>query len=528
TNNFGGTSSAAAMVGGAVTQIQSYARASLGNRRFIMPLKMREIVTSTGVSQVGTGCNIGKQPRVDQALNAVDAFLASARSSYPELDSGDMLTAARYVTMRAMGVGIICKKWDPFGSDPICPDSEIFPEGEGIAKKLDFDADGRADLVQWTNGSWKLDLSSRGPGGDNYGEWDIEIEHPPIPGRWVWPYVIDMNSDGRTDFVIYDKENGKFHIRFTDTALLRDGTWEGWDWEIDYSAEWKDDLKLNPLACTTGTGPNCSNYSRPALGDYNNDGWNDIAIACSDGFWRIDHGGPDRGEFGSFDSEVRYLTEAQLASAPGWAYTSATEVFETRSMMIYKSPTDETAGINLPEAGRIFVQHPLDFTHEYDWADGSPHAFGGNDDINLFGKFCYTYQTSTSVKSADGLWLMGKFYPGYLSDFSFLDVYPAAGWGGTECIPAVADYNGDGLDDRAVMCPNEWRISYSQGTDGCDTPDADIVSIPLGYDAKSFTLPGRSYSGGVSYAWVKQFIEDYQDLHPGTPPPIPVDMPSAH
>jgi hypothetical protein len=46
-----------------------------------------------------------------------------------------------------MGIGIICKEYDAAGSDPSCPDSQMFPTGTKIAKDYDFDGDGRADLA---------------------------------------------------------------------------------------------------------------------------------------------------------------------------------------------------------------------------------------------------------------------------------------------------------------------------------------------------------------------------------------------
>ena len=79
------------------------------------------------------------------------------------------------------------------------------------------------------------------------------------------------------------------------------------------------------------------------------------------------------------------------------------------------------------------------------------------------------------------------------------------------------------------MCPDEWRIAYSGEETFLPQRETDgSRRVTLGYDTSTFTLPGRPYAGGVSYAWVKQFIEDYQDLHPGTPPPIPVDMVTAY
>ena len=75
------------------------------------------------------------------------------------------------------------------------------------------------------------------------------------------------------------------------------------------------------------------------------------------------------------------------------------------------------------------------------------------------------------------------------------------------------------------MCPNEWRIAYSSADLFLDQRVADTSRrVPLGYDGSLFSLPGRSYSGGISYASVKQAIEEFALRHPGVPPPIMVDM----
>ena len=103
-------------------------------------------------------------------------------------------------------------------------------------------------------------------------------------------------------------------------------------------------------------------------------------------------------------------------------------------------------------------------------------------------------------------------------------VTPTNVYGGSECHPIVGKFDGDLLDDRVVMCPDEWRIAYSSdeydsllGTDGAR-------HVSLGYDPCEFPLPGRSYSGGISYAYATQLMDLYQTMHPGDPVPILVDM----
>jgi len=509
TNRFGGTSSATAIVGGAAALLQSYAKNVMGETtRYLMPLKMREILTSTGVVQSGGGGNIGKQPRLDRAISAVDTFWSTVSTSYPELASSGRLTVTEMIALRALGVGLICIDFDPTNSDPACPDDALFVPGTRIADTLDFDGDRRADLVSWTNGQWKVDLSSVGSGGDNYGSWDLILNYPPTDGRWVWPYVEDFNSDGREDFAVYDKEHGKWYITFTDSTLLGTGTWSGWDWEIDYGSEWVDTLEMDPWD---------SNYSRPAPGDYDNDGWMDIAIACSDGYWRIDYGGSDRTDYGTFDQNFQYLSPARLTAAPGWAYltTPTKHSWTNTTLLSYKIPD------TLSEEGRLISHRASNPTLDYDV--GTPHIFGGNHYVPL----PYNKGRTTNLMGLknSGTWSIATLN----TDGSVtLESNPPQGkeiWGILECKPIIADFDGDGIDDRAVMCPDEWRIEY---TGSAFYKDSDSIRrVALGYNTAKWALPGRSYSGGVNYSYVQRVIEYYQEIHPTIPPPIPVDMVSV-
>ena len=517
-DNFGGTSSAAAMVGGAAALIQSYAKREAGGKRYLMPTKMREILINSGVSQAdSTGENIGKQPRIDVAMDLVDTFITQMKSQYPELTSGDLMTSERMIAMRAAGLGMVCKAFDVAASDPACPDEEIYPAGSGMGKDLDFDGDGRADLVSWTNGSWKIDLSGQGTGGDNFGSWDLELDHAPIVSKWVWSYVADMNNDGRTDFVLYDKEHGKWYITFTDSEILRSGVWPGWDWEIDYSADWVDTRTMDPY----GTDPAIpdSQYSRPAVGDYNSDGWNDIAIACSDGIWRIDHGGPDLEDFGTFNEEIEYLSEARLAEAPGWAYLTVgyKPINYDATNLVYKVPD------GLEEEGRLVVSPPYNMSH--DVMENEPHRYGGNLQIVMPGRFDgETIVTSIGVKSSSNSWLT-SFYETDTTWSDLTSVEPADVYGDASCHPVVGDFDGDEVDDRVVMCPEEWRIIYSNPDAFVSQREEDTSRrVPLGYDIAKVSIPGRSYAGGRSYRSVKELIAFFKELHPDTPPPIPVDV----
>jgi hypothetical protein len=524
-NTASGTSSAAAMVAGAAALLQSYAKQEFQeiSTRYLMPGKVRDILYNSGISQAGGGCSIGKQPRMNVAFGLVDTFVNQVFAQYPALNGGH-LTHDELVALRAMGLGLACGTIDIEHHviaglhDPSCPEideTELWPKGNYISKDLDFDGDYRADLVQWTNGTWKIDLSSVGDGGDNYGAWDVIVNYPPIEGKWVWPYIADMDSDGRTDFVVYDKEHGEWYIAYMNYDILEAGTWPGWDRIIDYSSEWVDDRKMNEWE---------SNYSRPAVGDYDGDGFNDIAISCSDGYWRIDYGGPNDADLGVFEKVVQYLTDEQLAQAPGWAYLTVMGFGKGGDTPIaYKIPDGVT------NEGQFKVFIAPDYTIEVMAMSYIFINYGGNEAIPLAGDYYSQGATLPAVKTPSGEWLLTdlNFNPDNFTfdpEIKYLD--PSTGYGDKTCHPVVANFDGDYYDDRAVMCKDGWRIAYSN-PDFAAYEDADgMRRIDLGYTSGTMlTLPGRSYSGGISYAYAQQLINYYKISHPSTPPPIIVDMP---
>lgn len=546
-NNFGGTSSATAMVGGAAALIQSHAKNQIGKTRYLMPGKIREFLVASGVPQTDGECNIGVQPRIDVAMDLVEDFLNGVESQFPELSGDDMISFDKMVELRQAGVGIVCKKYNPVASDILCPQSEIYPPGNGAADTLDFDSDGRADLVQWTNGpstgsgqaTWKIDLSAYGGSGeDHYGAWDIEIEHDPIDAKWVLPYAEDLNGDGFCDFVVYDKEHNAWYIKYMTIEILHDqgvdGKWE-WDKVVTYPEEtvykdidgkvlekedtWHDDRKMDP---------NESRYSRPVLADISGDEIPDLTIACSDGYWRSDFG--DEGDsqyagFGAYDFKFKYLTDEELEQAPGWAYLTASFPFAPgfeKDMNIYIKVPD-----GLPDEGRVILRAYLSLEpgKKQDMLEGSPHIYGGNDSILLPGRFNVDESDwgVPSFKDPFGSWK----YTTMDSDFSELvEANPGSIYGGPECHPVVADFDGDGYSDNTVMCPDEWKIMYS-GVDSfteARNPNDGVRYVKLGYDESTLSLPGQSYSGGVSYKYTKKLIKAFKILYPNKPPPILVDM----
>lgn len=546
TNVFGGTSSAGAMVAGAAALLQSYAKREMGETKFLTPKELKEILADSEVSPAADGgCPIGAQPRLDVAKTSFDDLWSGTQTAFSEIGVGGEISGARREELDTLGIGLICKLYDDENSDPSCPDTgrcvlregasleyvcdasgsncsytvsepgeetvygcrsprclpldaeasdndclrgAIWLAGLRIGKSLDFDGDGRADLVNWTESSWQIDLTSR----DDLGAWDLELSVPEIDARWVWPVAEDYNSDGRTDISVYDKENGIWYIKFTDRSVL-EGIWSGWDWTI--TLPYQDELQMDVWE---------TSYARPVPGDYDGDGFIDLALARSDGIWSIDHGGPSLSDYGVFDENITYLTPERLAEAPGWAYLPSNSI---RGSTSYKIP-DTVLG-----EGEWWV---IDSTYgNYTFGGtfdllgnflGPDLVFGGNDSIPIRGRY-----SAPEVKRSDGSWLEMD------DDEEELTLaFSEAMFGGLDCHPFVADFDGDNYDDRAVQCPTEFRIGLSS--------TGSLLTVPLSYNRNVFSLPGKPYFGSISYATTQRLIDYQRRSFPTRAPTIPVDM----
>ena len=292
-----------------------------------------------------------------------------------------------------------------------------------------------------------------------------------------------------------------------------------WDWDLNYEAY--RDVRSTDL--------NRVVYNRPVPDDYNGDGWIDLALQTSDGFWRVDYGGPTQSSYQSFDENWNYLgplTVAQRGGAYGWAYLPVSPY----RMMRFKVPD------GAPLAGKI-----LNYSWEYNMImditgaegyDGVPHSgdvflgpgsFGGNNEVSL-----------GSVGGADDVNIVtpGERWAVYTGENFYLSPTMMDGnadfFGDNSCSPFVANYDGDWLDDRITLCLDGFHMAYSRVTDDYyyySEPQPVIRHTPAGIDEYTgFALPGRPYFGGITYAEVLNRIQEQLRLDPATPPSIPVDM----
>ncbi|MDP2600818.1 MAG: S8 family serine peptidase [Deltaproteobacteria bacterium] len=535
TNKFGGTSASSAIIAGAAALLQSYGKQQMGTHKYLTPQKMKDILVQSGVDAVGdNGCRIGRQPRMDSAIDLFDSFWTGIRRDFPELARGDEIGGSRRLALRNRGVGLVCNLWDFETSDPSCPETAvcvlepetevsnlcknmrcmpldvarsdydcvagaIWPAGLKIAKPLDFDGDGKADLVNWTKTKWQIDLSSVPPPAhpelvEGLGAWDVQITPPAISTRWLWPVTEDYNSDGRADLAVYDKEHGVWYIKFTTSKLLNPvhgEPVEPWTWDRQVTHPYRDELNRNVWA---------AKYARPMPGDYNGDGWIDLALARSDGIWSIDFGGPLQSDYGTFDQNVTYLTAQELSQAPGWAYLPA---IAQDGFIHYKVPDGITG------EGELRYMSPTMGQRGIANRDGDRFvSLFGNTSIPLLGWYGLT---DIGIKSNNGNWdILNLGRSLGIEPVSINNIF-----GDLDCHPFVADCDGDGVHDRAVQCPTEFRIVMSATN--------ELLRVPLGYNTSEFSLPGKIYTGGISYGTVQQWVQYQLNTSPAAPV-IPVDM----
>ena len=541
TDSFNGTSAAAPIIAGTVALVQSYVKNEMGSYRFMMPVKLREILSESGLSQNDDGCNIGKQPQLDQAKQMIDAYLSQTGQLFQELSSNTSMTLDNYYALRDTGLGLICLRDDQDHSDPACPEELIHPQGLMQAYQMDFDLDMRSDIVHWNRGKWRLDLSSQGDSDDGFGSWDIVSNYTAIDSKWVVPYVADMNADGMTDLVVYDKEHATWYIKYMSHPIVdSDGFW---DEVVDYpdmesfdvidvgtnqrwhheGEKWVDHWDMDPMN---------SQVSRPFIADMNGDQINDLMLIGSDGLLRIDLGGAEYNGYGEYEIAGNILPEVIIDNTPGWAYTVYMSSIHDDSLTSYRniisvrSPDVEGENPQYAEYEFMITGSGDDFamfTTNLAVSISDPSMLIGNDLIIAIhdrpaqnsGQERHEVR---GFKRPNGNW-------DYIEESNQVhEGFPGGVFGGAECQPIIGDYDGDLKLDRAVLCPNQYRVVYTdQDVFKTVRDDETVRSIEFVNDDISVGIPGRSMAGGVSYEYTKELIAIHQRLYPNTPPPIIVD-----
>ncbi len=484
TADFSGTSSATAIISGIVLLLQEYVDQLYGptlqpwEYAYLNAAQIRELLThpEVGVSQSDGGCNIGKQPNVGKAL---------------ELLKNGVINPTIGVK-----VGGACANSGQ--------GTEACPNPATLAKALDLNADGRADLVAWgRNGTWYVDLSAGETEG--YGAWDLQLTPPPLDEGRLFPVVQDYNTDGAADLALYNTDTGKWYIKYTTDALFA-GDFGDWDTVIDYSTqpEWLAGSWPAPgdydggdayYDLESGTQYYGTVLFQQADGTYLKGPSIDIALVRPDGRWLVDLNVGIEEAFGDFDKDLKFLTDAQMAADPGWAYLPSPlhGVYDAVTLA-FKSPDGVPNGGHLCELGSIDVAGESWAFYEY------PGDLGGN----------ATMPVPESIQSNVGLRYQQQWQVALIDggDFSVTQPPLAVGedFGGVECRPVTADFDGDAHDDRAVLCPNGlWKIAYSSTKFINDTSLLQKIHNKKPFQA----VPGQIYPGGVDYQEIRDIYGAY-------------------
>lgn len=303
---------------------------------------------------------------------------------------------------------------------------------------------------------------------------------------------------------LYNTDTGVWQIKYTSAAVLA-GDFGEWDTLLDYSA-------------TPGWQPG----SRPMVGDFDGD-WHvlgpdadgayrvgrtiDLSYLRPDGQWAVDYRSGAVEDPAALYWVVDMLpptitlwlppdyeqTVPFNLKGPAWAYLP---VVAPRPDW-FQIPTGVPYGDRLLRVGWGWNDTPYSYELSADLPTEGPAQY-------LFGDFNVNAQISR--KSADGAWIFVDPYVGTPYADPINQPPPTVGFGDLRCHPIVADFDGDGWDDRAVLCPHgEWRVAYSGDTFVSDTNSFRIVGLGMPFQA----LPGMIAPGGIDYQTIVDVYSHY-------------------
>ncbi|MBI4236792.1 MAG: VCBS repeat-containing protein [Deltaproteobacteria bacterium] len=517
TNHFGGTSAATAIIGGVAALLQEYTQQLYQDQiesweyAYLDSWQMRDLLTQAGTPQSDDGCPIGVQPDVGKAMQLLKDGVVTP-------------TIKPFTNPGSLGAAHVCVDnylADPSGFDPTtdCPNSY-----QPLAKRMDLDGDGRADLIAWTRQhQWWIDLSGTpSPNSDDgFGAWDLTLTPPSVstaasgPSR-LFPVVADYDADGRADLALYNTDTGVLQIKRTTDALLETGTFGVWDATRDYSADPQWQAQSRPFVGDFN-GPYAADYvihGPDANGAYHAGRAVDFGLVTPDGQWLLDYGQGTLDSYGAFDQALTVLSPAQLQQAPGWAYVPLPHV---NTFGVPEPPLDVAYLVpdGFADSQTLYYVGP---PFQYDGvaavtpADLTPIEglvpLGAHQLIPAQYDASPTAQSVLGCRAPKAPWSLWDW-----TAFAWQPLQPTQGLGNADCHAIPADYDGDGHDDRAVLCHHgEWRIAYTADDYPLDPQDG-LRHIPLGLAGPA--LPGQIYPGGVALDTIDAIYSQY---HYNCPP----------
>lgn len=536
---YGGTSASAPIVAGVAALLQEHVQNlyadeyANGNIVYLDSQQMVELMKASGTPQSDDECNIGVQPDVGLALDLLDAGAITPTIAFDNTYCGDSLTpqcletclSAPPASMKdveqvkawlvsgplndkaqcgnvcAFAPGSQeCAQWcktvddvdgwfDPDGLSSDNKGKPLKSVCESIfvepAKPMDLDGDQIADLIAFdrngSSGRFYVDRSGMNYGGSEhgFGTWDLIVDfdleaQQGEDNERIFPVVADYNSDGHVDFALYNADTGLWQVKYTRDEWLEHelllANFEQWDMERDWSV-------LEPAVWEPGSRPFAENFFGGSSVTFNHSAQKyevvhrvDMGLVTPSALWQVAYGESDYSSF-NIQHDYYYTLDGG-EGAKGWGYRPVVLPTTNGAQPAIVPPFETVHGVavyslSLDSPVKTLEASNLDSveTQVVGGRFGGPlrvSARDANDDEWYF--------VNSGLEAGEG---------------------PTSGFGDINCFPIAADYDGDGIDDRGVLCPQGvWRIAFSSKPGEAPT---EIVLVPP-VDA----LPGCIYSGGVS------------------------------
>lgn len=460
-NNFSGTSASSAIIAGIVNLMQNKVKERLGSKRSLMPFKVKEIMRESGRAIQGD-CSIGRRPQLENIFQDLDQWMDSLEVQFPRLTEQNSydLRQQSFLRLRSQGLNLDCIEHNNELSDPLCPEELVWPVNIETGIKMDFDGDGRADIMELSyfsnNGQFiRIDLSSQGENIDKFGEWDLywNINFESIQRQL---YIADMNNDKRSDFILFDSQtDAQVSIIYTTRQLLHErNNWDGINIAQRISSDRLEYEEINI------PNPSLFPYLDFEIGDFDGNSWLDISTIDDLGIWRIDFNGPE-GMDGNWDFEKQIVNEESNPSFSGYFFFSGHFSESPYDSMTYIKPS--------PEDRRLTIFEGPDFEETWDDLHFSPARLLNlsllNEEIFFIrtGRFNLNDPYEDIIIGFRDRGLYGEFvylFSDELFSFTHTITTPAED-DAMLAVRYIADFDGDGIDDILLSTEIGTYIHYS-------------------------------------------------------------------
>ena len=379
---------------------------------------------------------------------------------------------------------------------------------DGVTFACDFDGDGLDDIAAYDNGIWHI----RGTDDGGFNGYRGNYFTYALGTSSDLPVPADYDGDGKADPAVYEPSNvnGSWWIYLTGSSqLVQQIGFGGGVNDLPVPADYDGDGKADRCVWDangtwhvaqsgggyTGTTLGVpANGDIPVPGDYDGDGAMDIAVFEPDGVWHIS--GSSSGYMGLAYGQTGDIPIPQDYNGDGtWeiaVYRPETHAWLINGVQDFGFGADG----DLPVPGRFYesnktyaaVYRPSESLWIL-WMTAAPKFGGGDDLYPIPAKWDNDAMADMALfRNSDASWHVRG-----TTDGNYGVNYGLPGdWG----VPA--DYDGDGIEDKALWRDGVWYIdgsvsgtmSYAFGQIG-DTP------VPADYDGDGRADPAVYEASGV-------------------------------